>query len=238
MSEVEQNTDIGDQTSTQPIIEKASADTTKKEEKMIPQSTVDKLIGDYRFTAYEKGKKDAEATFNSNSQSTSILDEQNHPNFSKDELEKMVETTATRLAQEKADQEIANRMVLEIGTKLDDAKKNYDKDDFEKTIENLNLRSNTNIIELSYGIENSGDLLYHLGQNPAKFGSILALSVASPVLARKEMSRLALSLKKQEDNNSVNTVREPLSQVKTSTVGAGNGKKSIRDLRRDPAFRG
>ena len=158
-------------------------------------------------------------------------------NLSPQEIEELIVEKSTQLAQEKADKELANLMAQDLVSKLDIAKKKYEADDFDKAIQSLSLPSMPQLVELSYGLDNSGDIMYHLAHNPGQLGSILALASTNPILAKTQLSQLSSSLKKNEVHQKTEAVHPPLSQVKRSTGGTDNGKRSIRDLRSDPAFR-
>jgi len=74
-----------------------------------------------------------------------------------------------------------------------------------------------------------------LASKPYKIASILALAEKSPRLARAEMARLSESISKNESvKSSTQNLKEPLSQLKSSTTQTSAGEpQSVADFRQN-----
>ena len=211
-------------------------------ERMIPQSEVDKLVYGVKRESYEKGQREAQAAEEARraqmvapmqagmpqAQSMGGM-----PQLSQEQVRQMIADEAQKRAREEHAMRFANDFV----GKLEAGKSKYDSQDFDKTMQDLNLQSIPHVLELTGGVDNAADVMYHLGKNPTKLGSLVTLAYVNPKLAQVEMHKLSESLRTNESASHVPSINEPLSQIKRSTVGADTGKRTVADLRKDPRFR-
>jgi hypothetical protein len=89
-------------------------------------------------------------------------------------------------------------------------------------------------IEMANAVENTGDIMKEVVDNPAKLDQLLNLSVSQPYAARKAMASLSQSIKQNEDAKAQDAqVRDPMSQIKPSlTAGIDSGSMSVKDFRK------
>lgn len=233
MDEVKQAQDVQ-----APIVDKNIAST----ERMVPQSEVNFLVGNVRKEAYERGQKEAEMAIKAQRQAQEVPQGASSysppsmggmPQHSDDQIRRMIDEQAQKRALEESSLRFANDFV----SKLEAGKSKYDAQDFDKTMNDLNLESIPHVLKLTGGIDNSADVMYHLGKNPTKLGSLVTLAYVNPRLAQIEMHKLSDSLKTNESASNAPPINEPLSQIKRSAVGADTGKRTVADLRKDPRYR-
>lgn len=217
----------------------AQENSKAKEEKLVPQSEVDKLVYAKKMEGYERGQREALAKNTDKNLAASV--DQNDPNkvlIDREELAKIINEESVKLA----DQQRAHEVINQFASKVQ-AGNNGKYSDYEDTVAKLNLQYlPPQLVEITNAMDNTADVLYELGKNPSKFSSVLNLCNVSPQLAYDEINRLSGSIKKNQEAVAQQTqakVNEPLDQVKPSTTGTDNGKlESVTDWRKHPGLRG
>jgi len=113
-------------------------------------------------------------------------------------------------------------------------------DDFKEVTEDFSPATYPQITIMASQYDNLPDIMYELNKNPRKLVDLHVLALTDPPRAKKEMAKLSQSIKQNETalvNNSKSPA--PLSRMKSSSVaGQDNGKKTIKDLRKEARFRG
>lgn len=128
-------------------------------------------------------------------------------------------------------QEHQKRMLDQLIPKVNDAKTRYA--DFDDVTKNFDFSKIPDVLHYANATDNAGDVLYDLAKNPAKIGNILILGQIDPRLAALEVTKLSNSIRQNQSAVSQPSPSEPLSQVKPSNVGTGDGKpKTAADYRR------
>jgi hypothetical protein len=201
--------------------------------KTFTQDEVAKLTGrirdETRQEYYERGKRDALSTQVSTpnpqaQQSQSSMG--GMVQLTPQQLEEMVERKIT----ERSSSEAAKQRAYSFTNKLLAAKDKHP--DFEETVAALNLPENLNIVKWADNLDNTADVIYDLGKNPAKYAHILMLNQTAPELAQRELSKLSSSIKDNDKAKSQSQSPKPLDQLTPSNAGTDNGKHTIRDLRK------
>ena len=80
-------------------------------------------------------------------------------------------------------------------------------------------------------VDNSGDILYSLGQDFTKMELIESMAVRNPMAAIQHMQKLSQSIKDNEAAGKVKLPNEPLHQMRPSNTGTDSGAMSVRDYR-------
>lgn len=201
-------------------------------EKLVPQSTVDKIVGSVKNEAYERAKREVEEDRVA-AQAAAGSNQPAAPSLSKEEIRSIINEEAEK----KANQKLAEQTAMEFVCKMESGSKKYA--DFDEVVTPLGIGNQemAPIIQLSNSVDNTADVMYELGKNPHKIGSLLALAAATPGLAYKEMQKLSASIKQNTSSSTVK-VDEPLSQVTPSLTGTDNGSKTVSDLRKEDWLRG
>jgi hypothetical protein len=191
-------------------------------EKMLPQSEVDKLAGRIRAEAYEKG-------LNAGS-NNSAAQQMAQGALSEDQVRKMIQEQTLKVQQEQAQQMMAERIVGEFAGKMEAGPGKYE--DFDNVVQQLDLRTIPEIVQLANSVQNTDEVMYDLGKNPYKIAQLKILAQTSPHLARAEMNRLSQSIISNKTAQAqVSGIKEPLSQIKPSTGSVDSGTPSVKDLR-------
>jgi len=134
-------------------------------------------------------------------------------------------------AYQKSQDEMAQRTVQNFRTKVQASKDKYQ--DFDKVAPGEDvLASYPNVVQLLGDfVDNSGDILYHIGQDLTKLELIESMAMRSPQTAVKHMQKLSQSLKDNDAAGKVRLPNEPLSQMRPSNTGTDSGAMSVRDYR-------
>lgn len=219
------------------VVEQAPVE--KKQEKMLTQSEVNRIAARTKHDAYEKGRREAMAELEKQRQESQPADQTagqssmgGMEQLSRDDIRQLIEEEAQR----KAEMAMAQKIAGEFTGKLDAAKSKYE--DFEDVLSELDLPSIPHVVQWANELDNTGDVMYDIAKNPAKFANLLTLSATAPHLAQKELRRLSDSIKRNEEAKQSESARDPLSQLKPSTNATDSGKLTISDLRKQPWLRG
>jgi hypothetical protein len=206
----------------------------KPAEKMLSQSEVNELVGKLKRESYEKGLKEgsAKATPESSYQPRNN-DAASNP-LEDDRIRKLIRDESERQTQ----MNMAKKIADEFTQKIIAAKESNEYPDFEETVASLNLPEIPHIVGWVNSLPYSAKILYEMGKNPSKFANVMLLSHTSPKLAFSELQKLSNSIKENEEAAKQPAAAEPLSQLKPSTTGTGNGSMSVRDFRKQPYLRG
>jgi hypothetical protein len=204
-------------------------------EKLVPQSKVNEVVGAAKRDAYEKARKDFEAS----AMQTQVTHTEGAVNSAPqnvtvpaDEIRRIIEEEATR----KADEAYANQLVNEFAQKVEIGKSKYN--DFEENVAQLNFSENPYLMDWANKMDNSADVLYDLAKNPTKFASILMLAKTNPQMAYKQFGELSKSIKANEEALKQPKSPTPLDQITPSNTGTDNGANTVSDLRKLDSLRG
>lgn len=214
----------------------ASAD---KSEGFLPQSKVNQIVGNARRDAYEKAKRDALAEYQRTSQQSTQSQDQSASSMggmtqvTPERLEQMIQEATDKRARES----YASKVATDFIGKMEAGKSKYS--DFEDTVNALNLPMAPEIVDWANGLDNTADVVYEIAKNPTKFTTILNLARGGfGQLAQRELQKLSESIKtNQQAADTAKSVNEPLTQIRTSTVGTDNGKMTVKDQRRQSWLR-
>ena len=135
-------------------------------------------------------------------------------------------------AYQKSQDEMAQRTVQNFRTKVQTGREKYT--DFDKVAPGEEILSSyPNVVQLlgDY-VDNSGDILYHLGQDMTKLELIESMATRTPQAAIRHMQQLSQSIKDNDAAGRVQLPREPLSQMRPSITGTDSGVMSVSDYRK------
>jgi hypothetical protein len=104
----------------------------------------------------------------------------------------------------------------------------------EAKLNELDYSSMAPLVHLANDMENTGDIMKELVDNPMKLGNMLALAQMQPGLAKRQMMELSNSIKtNQEALAQEKQAQDPMSQLKpSSSAGMDNGAMSVTDFRK------
>lgn len=195
------------------------------EEKVLKQSEVNELLFREKQAAFEKGKREALAA-----QAQSQAPQANlggMPQITDDHIRNLISEEAQKQTQLAGVQQTISNFVQQ----MEAGKGKYS--DFDETVAKLgNLQNIPHIVKMAADTGSAEDVMYELGRNPGKVASLTTLAYINPHLAESEMKRLVESIKMNQQAANEPSAKEPLSQVRPSTVGTDSGSPSMKDLRR------
>jgi len=199
------------------------------EEKLVPQSQVNKIVGRAKEDAYSSGIKDGM------SQSNAVSEER-----IRQIADEAAKTNAQNLNDQyskKMQEEQARHLVDRFQNDLIAGKEKYP--DILKDVEGLQLQTMPTLVKHALDSGHTAEFMHELANNPQKALAIhQAEMLGNPVLAARLTRDLAASI----NNNLVaaktmGTPKEPLSQIKPSPEASGDDGMSIADLRKQKHLR-
>jgi hypothetical protein len=212
-------------------------------EKMLPQSTVNELIGHAKREAAEKAAQRAVEEYKRSQPQAPVSNQQQAQNqqsrhWSEDDIARIASDRLTQQmseleakAQQKSYEEAANRIVQNYNSKIAQGREKYQ--DFDAVTANLDMGKYPNVVQLLADyVDNSSDVLYELARNRTKLKLIENLGEDDAQSAIYEMKRLSESIKANDASTSVKTPNAPLSQKRPSNTGADSGALTMADLKR------
>jgi hypothetical protein len=212
-------TSVGDSTHVETGV---SEDVSSAEqEKMIPQSQVNKLMARQKREAEERARHRYESQ-----QQSVAMSHQNGP-LNAQQVDELVQN---RFLMQRA-QEIEQQFTQKIQAAM------YSDPEFADLYDSLNLEKNPTLgpmVMWANEMDNTADVLKEIAKNPSKFANILMLLQSAPALAKREMVVLSSSIKKNQEALKQKQAKPPLEQLKPSTTvtSSGNKKWTVSELRR------
>lgn len=205
---------------TQPEVP-TSAPVSPLEEKLLPQSQVNSIVGEAKQKGYERGYQQAlkEAQTGSQQPSPAGITAGMNP----DQIRQAVASEFANQQkmygeqQMKAAQDAEGKRILgELKSKIDAAKPKYA--DFDDVTNQIDFREIPEILHYANQVDNAGDVLYDLSKNTAKIGTLRGLT---PSLAVAEIRKLSQSIKQNELAKDQELPAPPLDTGRPSNVGTG-----------------
>lgn len=207
------------------------------QERTFKQSELNEIVGRAKHEAVESFKRQQQNQYAQQNQQSSQA--QHARTLSEDDVKRLTSEELTRQrdqwtreAQEKADAEVAQRIVNNYKEKIAPGKEKYE--DFEAVTSNVDMRYYPNVVQLlAEYVDNSHDVLYDLAKHRTKLSQIEQLCSHNPQDAIYEVKRLAESIKANESASQMKHANSPLSQQRPSNTGTDSGSTlSMKDLKR------
>lgn len=104
----------------------------------------------------------------------------------------------------------------------------------EAKLNSLDYSTIAPLLQMANEMENTGDIMHEIIENPMKMGNLLSLMYAQPQLAQKAMGDLSNSIKQNQEAKAQEAqANDPMSQIKSSSsAGMDNGQMSVKDFRK------
>ncbi len=132
-------------------------------------------------------------------------------------------------------QEEMQRVADNYFSKLKGAKEKYS--DFDEVMGDFEHEALPQLVYNVSGLDNAGDVMYHLTKNPRMLQDIDYWLRTMPAKGLKELQKLSDSIKEtaaaQDEYEPTNP---PLSETRPSNVGVASGRQGLEDLKRDPSL--
>ena len=216
-----------------------------EQEKLVPQSQVDKII---KHKTYQAAQAQRELEERHRRELEEIKSQQQQQAQRNENVPREMDANVIyQQVQERFNQEMQQRRLKDemdrVATsylsKMEQGKSVYD--DFEEVTKEFDPTAFPQLTYLVAGIDNAADVIYDLSRNPLKLAGLDRLAEKNPRQAQAELLKLSRSIMEnrqaQSDENS-SAVAEPLDRLQSSRVSGSNGKLGIRDLRKQPWLRG
>lgn len=158
--------------------------------------------------------------------------------LSQADIERMIQEQATRATQEHIQSQLAElkqqQMVNSFVQKMQVAEQQYPGLEQELNQLNYNDPRIHSFIGMVNDMENTGDIMKEVLDNPHKLSQILSDIQDQPYLAQKNLQKLSASIKQNMSAKAEEAqARDPYSQLKPSpTAGMDNGSMSVSDFRK------
>lgn len=204
-------------------------------EKLVPQHEVNSLVGGAKQRGYEKGYQQALSELQqkqapqqmggiaqAQQQMNPIGDENRMRQIAADEHAKAYQSMQ-QLAIQQAQHAEGTRILNELGAKFNEAKSRIP--DFDNVVKINDFHKMPEVLHYANMVDNSGDVMYDLAQNPSKIATIRSLSESSPQFALKEVKKLSDSIKQNQNALTQPQAPAPLGQVSTSNIGVDTSGK-------------
>jgi len=232
-----------------PVEEALNADTVD-EPAPLSRDIVSKIVERERNKAYEKGKQ--EALMQLQEQQLSQQQEQapqqqaqpmtqgqslgGMPQMSQADIERLIAEKAPQLLHEQLQKQLhqqrTQQTVDSFVAKMQAAEAKYP--GLEAKLNDLDYSTLAPVVQMANELENTGDIMKELVDNPEKMSSIILLSYTQPKLAQKKLMDLSNSIKtNQQALAEEEQARDPMSQLKPSTsAGVNDSAMSTTDFRK------
>lgn len=210
---------------------------------MLNKATVSKIVERERLKAFEKGKREALMELQQQQQllQESVPSQQQAQapqqlggmqQMSAADIERMIAEKTPQLLQDHVNQMRTQQTVESFVAKMQAAEAKYP--GIEQKLNELDYSSMAPIISLANDMENTGDIMKEILDNPMKMANLLTLQYTQPALAKRAMIELSNSIKmNQEALAQEKQAQDPMSQLKPSTsAGMDNSAMSVSDFRK------
>jgi len=218
---------------------------TAPEVETLDKATVQKIIARERKKAYEKGKQEALMTLEQQSQTEQAPQQAPQqqqtfggiPQVSHEDIQRIVAEQLPQHIQQQA-QEYKNKLLVDsFVSKMQAAEQQYP--GLEKKLNDLDYTKpgTRAIVEMANELENTGDIMNELVENPEKMGSLLNLIYEQPRLAQQRIASLSNSIKQNQtalaqEKSAQNPIGQMKSSVNAGITGNSEHEMSVNDLRK------
>ncbi len=207
---------------------------------MLDKSTVSKIVERERLKAFAKGKQEALMELQQQQQESAPAPQQaaapqqlgGMQQMSAADIERMIAERAPQLLQDHVNQVRNQQTVESFVAKMQAAEAKYP--GLEAKLNEIDYSSMAPLISLANDMENTGDIMKELLDNPMKMGNLLTLQYTQPAMAKRAMAELSNSIKTNQDALAQEKqAQDPMSQLKPSTsAGMDNSAMSVREFQK------
>ena len=205
--------------------------------KSFTSDVVKKVVEREKAKAFERGKREALMELQQQ-QAPQAPDQQaapqqqlgGMPQMSQADIERMIAERAPLALQQHVQKLQQDQMVNTFVQKMQAAEQQHP--GLEQELNNLNYNDPRmhSFIAMANQLENTGDIMKEVLDNPSKMESLLNMAHNQPYQAQKAMKSLSDSIKtNQTAKDEEVRARDPMSQIKSSTT-SGNSEKSQHDM--------
>lgn len=221
---------------------------SKDTERSFTSSQVKKVVEREKSKAFERGKREAlmeldnqQPVVQQNNAPQPTANNQNAgmggmPYMSPADVERMISEKAPQALQQHVQKIQQEQMINTFVSKMQQAEQKHP--GLEAELNNLNYHDPRihAFISMTNTMENTGDIMKEVLDNPQKMESLLNMAYNQPYQAQKALKSLSDSIKTNETAKAEEAqARDPMSQVKSSTTPGAVGSQhemSVKDIQR------
>ena len=213
------------------------------------QDDVNALIGKEKQMAAARARQEVEREYQQRAEQAQMQQQQmqaQNPEEPRgpsqadaDAMYQQVQERFNRDMQERQFENDMTNMVQSYHAKMGHARQSYS--DFDEVTKQFDPTQFPQLTFYISQMENAGDIIYDLSQNPNKIATLDLLAQRSPQLAQAELHKLSQSIAHNSNARNEaegNTSLAPLNPLQPSRVSGSNGKMTVNDLRNQPWLRG
>ncbi len=216
-------------------------------ERSLTQEHVNEIVKREKAAAADKVRREMEALHRQEIEQLKSSAPTSMGGIPQEDLGAMEERLLKRMAeeQERKQNEILraeNEQLLRNAADMYHLKVAKGKDkfsDFEEVMRDFDPSAFPQVALESADFDNTDEIMYELSKNPGKLMQLTGLFEKSPLLGRRELTKLSQSIAQNQEakENNVST-NAPLSRLKSSTVGEDSGQVTLKDLKNADWLRG
>jgi hypothetical protein len=221
---------------------------SKDTERSFTSSQVKKVVEREKSKAFERGKREAlmdlenqQAAPQTNNAQPQASNPQNMgmggmPALTAADVDRMIAEKAPQALQQHVQKYQQDQMINTFVSKMQQAEQKYP--GLEAELNNLNYSDPRihSFIAMTNSMENTGEIMKEVLDNPQKMESLLNMAHNQPYQAQKALKSLSDSIKTNETAKAEEAqARDPMSQVKSSTTPGAVGSQhemSVKDIQR------
>lgn len=229
------------------LVDEAVNSSATTEERMVPQSEVDRLVVGVKREAAEKARREAELEF-SRHQQGGAHSQQGIGGMPVVDVSKIKEEVLGDLRSELEERQRAieederrrkaTEFVATYEGKLAEGRGRYE--DFDAVVGQLDPKEFVDVIMLANKTDGTADIMYELARNPDKLARVVAMSQRSEKQAQRMMAEIATSVKQnREAVENHQAASKPLPKLNPSTAGTSTSElKTLNDFKKASWLRG
>jgi hypothetical protein len=238
-------TDLQDSIPAEPVISEGVAN---QNDETLDKATVSKIVARERAKAYEKGKQEAlvereqqeqqqqqQAPQQQAPQQVQTLGGiQQTQQMGAEDIQRMIAEHVPHYLQAQAEEYKNKQFVESFVGKMQAAEKQYP--GLEKKLDDLDFskEGTQKLVQMANNMDNTGDIMNELIENPEKMGILLNLIHEQPKLAMQRMASIGNSIKtNREALDQEQSAQQPIGQLKSSiNAGVDDHNLSVKDLKK------
>lgn len=214
-------------------------------EDALDKATVSKIVARERAKAYEKGKQEARMTMEQEQQQQSAPQApqaapqtfggmQQAPQMNPDDIQRMIAEHVPQYLQQQAAEYQQKQFADGFISKMQAAEKQFPGLEQKLNDIDFNSPSTLKLVQMANNMDNTGEIMNELIENPEKMGVLLNLINEQPKLAQQRLASLSSSIstnrKAQDEEQSA---EQPIGQLKSSVnAGVDDHNLSVKDLKK------
>ncbi len=219
-----------------PSVSVDDAEQEQKAERQFSSSEVTKIVERERKKAYEKAQRELKMTEQEpNVVPQSQISAGGMNTLTPDDLRKMLREELPNHLQDTLMQQRHQQTVNNFVEKMQVAEQKYPGLEAELNQLNFSDPATSALVVMATNLDNTGDVIKDLIDNPEKFSSLLSMIDRQPHLAAKRLYDLSSSIKKnQQALEEKQMSQEPLSKLKPSSLSNQTNDKqaTVTDFRK------